>query len=225
MPGPASVGQSDGSAGKRALQAPWRTIHGAENRSRPGSYPQVKQAAFQKILTFAPVQNMSFVGGNSTMMTPKQERFVQEYLIDLNATQAAIRAGYSKKTAQEQSARLLSKVIIQEAVQIGRAKLAKKTELSAEWVLLRLQEVAERCLQRVPVMRFDRIEKCMAQAVDPDTGEGIFEFDASGANRALELIGKHLGMFIDKHDLIVREGLSERMRRAEERLTAGKRGE
>ena len=50
-------------------------------------------------------------------LTPKQQRFVEEYLIDLNATQAAIRAGYSEKTAQEQSSRLLSNVMVQEAVQ------------------------------------------------------------------------------------------------------------
>ena len=49
-------------------------------------------------------------------LTPKQQRFVDEYLIDLNATQAAIRAGYSPKTAQEQSSRLLSNVMVQPGI-------------------------------------------------------------------------------------------------------------
>ena len=55
-------------------------------------------------------------------MTAKQERFVEEYLIDLNATQAAIRAGYSPKTANEQGARLLAKVSIQAAVSKAQAE-------------------------------------------------------------------------------------------------------
>ena len=55
-------------------------------------------------------------------LTDKQRRFVEEYLIDLNATQGAIRAGYSKKTAQEQSSRLLSNVMVQDAIaQAGTA--------------------------------------------------------------------------------------------------------
>ena len=70
----------------------------------------------------------------SGTLTPKQERFVAEYLIDLNATQAAIRAGYSAKTAQEQSSRLLSNVIVQRAVEAGRQKTAEKLEITREMV-------------------------------------------------------------------------------------------
>ena len=53
-------------------------------------------------------------------------------------------------------------------------------------------------MQRTPVMKFDRTEKRMKPVVDEDTGEGVWEFDAAGANRALELIGRHLGLFLDK---------------------------
>ncbi len=74
-------------------------------------------------------------------MTPKQEAFVREYLIDLNATQAAIRAGYSKKTAKEQASRLLTNVHIQKAIQKAMQERAEKVEVDAEYVLRRLVAV------------------------------------------------------------------------------------
>ena len=61
-------------------------------------------------------------------LTPKQQRFVEEYLIDLNATQAAIRSGYSEKTAQERSSRLLSNVMVQAAIQEAQSKRAERTK-------------------------------------------------------------------------------------------------
>lgn len=72
-------------------------------------------------------------------LNPKQERFVAEYLIDLNATQAAIRAGYSPKTAQPASARLLSNVIVSEAIAKGKAARLDRLEITADRVL---QEIA-----------------------------------------------------------------------------------
>src|SRR4051812_27986220 len=68
-------------------------------------------------------------------LTPKQQRFVEEYLIDLNATQAAIRSGYSPKTACEQGSRLLANVKVQSAIAEGRKKLAEKAGISTERVL------------------------------------------------------------------------------------------
>lgn len=75
-------------------------------------------------------------------LTPKQQLFVKEYLVDLNATQAAIRAGYSKKTANEQGARMLAKVSIQEALQEAMNKRAEKVEITAEQVLQRWIDIA-----------------------------------------------------------------------------------
>lgn len=71
-------------------------------------------------------------------MTPKQEQFVREYLIDLNATQAARRAGYSEATANEQGARLLANVSVQEAIAAAKAARAKRTEVTADRVLREL---------------------------------------------------------------------------------------
>src|SRR4051812_48436220 len=68
-------------------------------------------------------------------LAPKQERFVQEYLVDVNATQAAIRAGYSHKTAQEQSSRLLSNVMVSKAIATGQRALTEKTGVTAQKVI------------------------------------------------------------------------------------------
>ena len=68
-------------------------------------------------------------------MTPKQEHFVLEYLVDLNATQAAIRSGYSAKTASQQGERLLRNVEVAEAVAAAKAQTANRLELSHEWVV------------------------------------------------------------------------------------------
>ena len=75
-------------------------------------------------------------------LTPKQRRFVNEYLIDLNATQAAIRAGYSKKTAQQIGAENLSKPVIQAEIQKRQTKLQNKLEITQERVLQELASIA-----------------------------------------------------------------------------------
>lgn len=119
-------------------------------------------------------------------LNDKQLRFVDEYIIDLNATQAAIRAGYSPKTANEQGARLLAHVSVKAAIDAKMAKRAKKTNISQEWVLKQLQRVYKRCMQVTPI-------------TDSEGNPlGEYKFEHSGANKSLELIGKHLGMFSDK---------------------------
>lgn len=104
-------------------------------------------------------------------LTAKQERFIQEYLIDLNATQAAIRAGYSEKTANEQGARLLANVSVRTEIDKGIEKRSNKLGVDAEWVITRLKNISNAAYEKE---------------------------DYSPANKATELIGKHLGMFTDK---------------------------
>ena len=104
-------------------------------------------------------------------LTPKQQRFVDEYLVDLNATQAAIRAGYSAKTAGSIGQRLLTKVEIQAELAAAMAARGERTEITADYVLRRLKEEAEL------------------------TGEGSSH---SARIKALELLGKHHGMFTDR---------------------------
>ncbi len=78
----------------------------------------------------------------SQKLTPKQALFVKEYLIDLNATQAAIRAGYSNKTARQIGEQNLSKLVIQNAIQEALAKRSERTEITADMVLQRLWSIA-----------------------------------------------------------------------------------
>ena len=125
-------------------------------------------------------------------LTDKQKEFVRQYLVDLNATQAAVRAGYSVKTAYRQGADLLQKTSIREAIEKAQAKRARRVEVTQDYVLSNLVEVVERSMQRAPVT--DR----KGEQVTDEEGRAVWTFDAKNANRALELLGKHLGIFTDK---------------------------
>ena len=122
-------------------------------------------------------------------LTDKQTAFVREYLVDLNATQAAIRAGYSERTAYSVGQRLLKNVEIQRAVAAAQAQRARRVEVTQDYVLANLVEVVERTMQRAPVL--DR----KGEQVTDEEGRAVWTFDATGANKALELLGKHLGVF------------------------------
>lgn len=127
-------------------------------------------------------------------LNAKQEMFCKEYLIDLNATQAAIRAGYSERSAAVTASRLLTNAKILARVKELKDKRADELELDAYWVLKRLKDISDRSMQAVPVMEYDYAEQCLVA-----TGE--YEFDSTGANKATELIGKHIGMFDPKLQL------------------------
>ena len=101
-------------------------------------------------------------------MNDKRQAFVAEYLIDMNATQAATRAGYSAQSARQQGQRLLSNAAIKDAIAKAQVKREQKTGVTAAWVLKRLQEEAS--------------------AGDIDTPN-------QARIRALELLGKHQRMF------------------------------
>lgn len=127
-------------------------------------------------------------------LNAKQEMFCREYLIDLNATQAAIRAGYSERTAKSQGSRLLTNADILARVKELKDKRAEELELDAYWVLKRLKDISDRSMQAEPVLTYDPGSQEMIE-----TGE--YQFDSNGANRATELIGRHIGMFDPKLQL------------------------
>ena len=104
-------------------------------------------------------------------LTDRQTAFAREYLVDLNATQAAIRAGYSERTAYSVGQRLLKKVEIQRAVAAAQAKRARRVEIKAEDVLRGVIEVTTQAR---------------------DSG------DLKTALKGYELQGKHLGMWTEK---------------------------
>jgi phage terminase small subunit len=124
-------------------------------------------------------------------LTAKQQRFCEEYLIDLNATQAAVRAGYAEKSARVTACKMLTNANIEKKIAELMAERSEATSISAQWVLNSLKNVAERCMTAEPVM------------VRGDNGmeeSGEYKFDSAGANRSLELIGRHLKLFTDKID-------------------------
>lgn len=140
-------------------------------------------------------------------LTKKQATFVAEYLVDLNATQAAIRAGYSKRRASEIAWQLLQKTTVREAIEKAREQQAKRTLINADYVLNNLREVVERSMQRAPVTNMK------GEQIIDDEGNHLWAFDAKNANRALELLGKHLGLWTDKVQAEVSGQMTVRWRR------------
>ena len=140
----------------------------------------------------------------SAKLTPKQQRFIDEYLIDLNATQAAIRAGYSKNSARQIGDENLSKPVIAAAVAKAKKERSEATKIDATWVLKQAVELHQRCMQEI---RPTRNPKTRKQLYD-DNGNALFTFNAAAANRALELIGKHTEIGAFKERIEVSSGLS-----------------
>lgn len=127
-------------------------------------------------------------------LTLKQERFVHEYLIDLNATQSAIRSGYSKKTAAIIGFENLRKPNIAKAIQAAANERIKRTEINADWVLQEQVKVYKRCMQDLSVLDKE----------GNPTGE--YRFNAAGANKALDNIGKHVEVQAFKEKVVVNAG-------------------
>ena len=147
-------------------------------------------------------------------LSPKQQRFVEEYLIDLNATRAAIRAGYSKKTARAIASENLAKPNIQEAVAKAKRGRSDATKVNAEWVLKQAVELHQRCMQEIRPVR----NPMTREQVYDDNGHDLFTFNAAAANRSLEIIGKHVEVAAFKDLLEVSGGqsMAERIRAAKE---------
>ena len=149
-------------------------------------------------------------------LTARQERFVDEYLVDLNATQAAVRAGYSAKTAHSCGPRLLENAGVAAAISAAKRERSEATKIDAEYVLRKLHQIIERCLQEVkPALH----AKTRLPMKDKD-GNALFTFNAAGANQALALLGKHVEIraFEDRvtHDLD--DGVVEALQAARRRV-------
>ena len=133
-----------------------------------------------------------------TRLNYKQEEFCRQYLIDGNVTQAAIRSGYSKRTARQIAAENLTKPFIRSYIDLLRKERNARTLVDADFIINGLKEVANRCMQKSAVMEWDHDLRILKQAKD-DYGNHVWEFDSAGANRALELLGRHVGLFDKKN--------------------------
>ena len=111
-------------------------------------------------------------------LTTKQQLFVDEYLVDLNATRAAIRAGYSEKTAEFQASRLLKNVKIEKMLSIRMKARERRTAITHDKVLEDIERIKQDAMQLVP-----------------DKDGNMTMANHSAALKAAELQGRHLGMF------------------------------
>lgn len=164
--------------------------------------------------------------GKKRKLTPKQKLFVKEYLIDLNATQAAIRAGYSEKTAYRTGADNLKKPQIQAELEKAMKAREKRTEVTQDRVL---KELAKIGFADIKDFLSYRTEKTLVEVDDEGTEiygyrqiidtipsdevdgavisevslarDGTFKFKLQDKMKALEMMGRHLGMFIEKREI------------------------
>lgn len=102
-----------------------------------------------------------------TSLTPKQQRFIEEYVVDFNGSAAAIRAGYAESGSRQEATRLLANADIAAAVEARKKEISDRVALTPEWVLGELQDIARACKATMPAV----------------------------AKSALELLGKHVGLW------------------------------
>lgn len=154
-------------------------------------------------------------------MTPKQQRFVEEYLVDLNATEAAKRAGYSERTAYSIGQENLNKPEIAEAIEAAQQQRAERTEVTADRVLDELARIGFADLRGaftpggnlLPPEDWPDGLAAAISAIEvvtkPSGGQGedgskevehVHKIKLWDKNSALEKIAKHLGMFVDRHE-------------------------
>lgn len=147
----------------------------------------------------------------SMALTDKQKRFIEEYLIDLNATQAAIRAGYSAKTADRIGPELLGKTCVARAIKEAMAERSRRTGINQDRIVRELAKIG--FINPIDVINLDEatiredankddtaaIASVRAKRIPTENGEIIErEIKIADKLKALELLGKHLGMFTDK---------------------------
>lgn len=145
-------------------------------------------------------------------LTPKQQRFVEEYLIDLNATQAYIRAGFSAKLANTNAVKLLQNTTIAKAIAEAQAKREERTQIDADYVLKRLVEIDQMDVLDImddqmkirPVNEWPKVWRQYVvnlENLELTDADGVFKkIKWPDKVKNLELLGKHVsvGAFKDK---------------------------
>lgn len=147
-------------------------------------------------------------------LTAKQKRFVEEYLIDLNATQAAIRAGYKVDNARQTATENLAKPYISEEIEKALAERSRRTGISQDRVIQELAKIAfvnirdvvnddAEILTNADEADLAAVESLKVKIIPTKSGENGIEREVklSSKLKALELLGKHLGMWNDKLDV------------------------
>ena len=182
-------------------------------------------------------------GRKKNQLTPKQKRFCDEYLIDLNATQAAIRAGYSKKTADTIAGQLLDKTWVSAYIQLKIKEREKRTEITQDKVLQELARIGFADIKDFVAFRTEKTQVAVDDEGKPVIGydvvidvkdsdrvdghciseigrgkDGSFKFKLHDKIAALDKMGKHLGVF--KEDINVGLDVSIKVSYGDENATA-----
>lgn len=143
-------------------------------------------------------------------LTPKQRRFVEEYLIDLNATQAAKRSGYSEKTAHVIGTENLSKPAIQQAVHAAQKERSERTGITADRVLEELAKIGFADIRKAVDWNGADVSLRSSEEIDDMTAAAISEVSLTQAGvkikmidkkGALDSLGRHLGLFVDRNEV------------------------
>jgi phage terminase small subunit len=176
-------------------------------------------------------------------LTDKQEMFCQEYLKDLNATQAAIRAGYAERTAQPASSRLLSNVIVQARINELKSERSERVQIDADWVLKHNAEILNADVADIlndegaylPIKQWPLIWRQMLNGIDIQQlltsgkdseviGE-VVKIKFIDRLKALEMIGKHVSVaayterHLHEHSMTQDQWLMEKQRERNEQRT------
>lgn len=173
---------------------------------------------------------------NTHQLTPKQRRFVAEYLVDSNATQAAIRAGYSPRSAHSIANELVEKPDIRAAIEAAEQRRLNRLDLKADDILRELLTFAKTDIRKAfdksgRLLPIHEMPEDVARAI---SGVKVFEeFDGQGSERVkvgdvrevkfwdkvkgLELLGKHLKLFTDKIEMKVDGSFADELKKARER--------
>ena len=122
----------------------------------------------------------------------RQKLFCEEYMIDANATKAAIRAGYSEKYAGTNADKLLKNTNLVAYLNKLMDARSERTEITADAVLTDLRELADMCMGRIPTPKSIAFE---GEIIETEAKE----VNAAAANKSLELLGKHFRLFADVH--------------------------
>jgi phage terminase small subunit len=192
-----------------------RALAGRVHRCHEATRPNGKETAMVRL-------------GSRAALSAKQKRFVGEYLVDLNATRAAIRAGYSRKTARKSAYQLLQRTPVAEAIATAQAELAGKVGVTVENIVVELARIAFSDIRDVvqwrslapetetetddgePHVRINVVELKSADDLTPDVAAAIAEVSQqpNGGLRvklhdkraALVDLGRHLGMFAERRE-------------------------
>ena len=147
-------------------------------------------------------------------LTPKQALFAEEYLKDLNATQAATRAGYSEKTASSQGERLLRNAEVKEAIHKAMGERSERTKMKADEVLLEFARIGQSNILDYVSFGIEGVAlrdsseltedqaRCISEVSETVNAQGVrqIKFKLHDKIRALENLARHLGLLVEKHE-------------------------